>query len=422
MPADTPRHPSAQEATIDAAIREDALDCVMCGICVPHCPTFSITENEADGPRGRVSLLLGVSQGELSVDESVRDHLDGCLTCRACETVCPSGVAFGRLIDAGRERLAREAATESRPRALARPFRWLRDGLLQRRRAMGVAWKGYRALHALGLGGLVRRMSGRLGAALPKRPPTPLTSPSRLSPTGGNTSARGTIGLFIGCTGEAMNANAARAAAQVLEVLGYRVITPREQVCCGAMHAHGGQPEPADALRERNAHVFLDAGVSDVVVLGTACRSELAALESEHDIRIREITEWLLETDPADWPVMQTPGWRIAIHTPCSQRNHLGQAGATRALLERIPGLELVEIDGNERCCGAAGMHVLLYPEQARTLRAPKLDSIIDHRPDFVVSANVGCATHLAGGTDVPVIQPVELLAAAFERGGNAPD
>ncbi|MFP4640531.1 MAG: (Fe-S)-binding protein [Guyparkeria sp.] len=405
---------------LDDTIRRDALDCVMCGICVPHCPTFSITENEADGPRGRVSLLLGISQGELSVDESVRDHLDGCLTCRACEAVCPSGVAFGRLIDSGRERLARESATASQPRALARPFRWLRDGVLQRRHVMGAAWKGYRVLHALGLGGVVRRLSGRLGAALPKRPPAPLARTSRPA-GGGDGAARGTIGLFIGCTGEAMNANAARAAREVLAALGYRVITPREQVCCGAMHVHGGEPDPAEALRERNARVFLDAGVNEVVVLGTACRSELAALESSHDLRIREVTEWLLETDPADWPAMQTPGWRIAIHTPCSQRNHLGQAGATRALLERIPGLELVEIDGNERCCGAAGMHVLLYPEQARTLRAPKLASIASLAPDFVVSANVGCATHLAGGTDVPVIQPVELLAAAFERGGNTP-
>ncbi|WP_372591703.1 (Fe-S)-binding protein [Guyparkeria sp.] len=414
MPADSPR----QLPELDAAIRDDALDCVMCGICVPHCPTFSITENEADGPRGRISILLGVSQGELSVDESVRDHLDGCLTCRACEVVCPSGVAFGRLIDSGRERLARESATALQPRALARPFRWLRDGVLARRRVMGAAWQGYRALHALGLGGVARRLSGRLGAALPKRPPAPLATSSR--PAGaGDGATRGTIGLFIGCTGEAMNANTAGAAEQVLAALGYRVVIPREQVCCGAMHAHGGEPGPAEALRDRNARAFLDAGVRDVVVLGTACRSELAALESKHDIRVREVTEWLLETDPADWPAMQTPNWRIAVHTPCSQRNHLGQPGATRALLERIPGLELVEIDGNERCCGAAGMHVLLYPEQARSLRAPKIDSIADLQPDFVVSANVGCATHLAGGTDVPVIQPVELLAAAFERSRN---
>ena len=408
MSPDSSRHPHAE---LDEAIRRDALDCVMCGICVPHCPTFSLTENEADGPRGRISLLLGISQGELPVDRSVRDHLDGCLTCRACEAVCPSGVAYGRLIDNARARLAEETDDAARPRALDARTRRIRDRLLTQRRRMGLAWRFYRAASAIGLGGVARRLGGRLGAALPRHP---APAPSRRPLPDPGEAARGTVGLFVGCTGEAMNAAAVAATREVLAALGYRVVTPRQQVCCGAMHAHGGEPAAAEAHRERNAQAFLEAGVEEVIVVGTACRGELAPLESSHGLRVREITEWLLSTDPADWPAMSPQSARVAIHTPCSQRNHLGQPDATRQLLERVPGLELVEIDGNERCCGAAGMHVILYPEQARDLRAPKAASIEAIAPDCVVSANVGCATHLAGGTDTPVRQPVELLADAL--------
>jgi glycolate oxidase iron-sulfur subunit len=408
MSPESPHHP---DPDLDEAIRRDALDCVMCGICVPHCPTFSLTGNEADGPRGRISLLLGISQGELPVDGSVRDHLDACLTCRACEAVCPSGVAFGRLIDNGRARLAEESDDESRPRAQTPRMRRLRDHLLTRRRRLGWAWRAYRAACAIGLGGTVRRLGGSLGAALPRRA---AGAPRAATPPAAGID-RGRIGLFIGCTGEAMNAAAVRATRKVLTAMGYRVVTPERQVCCGAMHAHGGEPQAAGQLRRRNAQAFLDAGLEEIVVVGTACRSELGPLESTHGLRIREITEWLLATDPADWPELRALHRRVAIHTPCSQRNHLGQPNATRRLLERIPGLELREIEGNDRCCGAAGMNVLLYPEQARALRAPKIESIEAIDPDCVVSANVGCATHLAGGTDIPVIQPVELIAAALD-------
>lgn len=400
--------------TLDEAIRADALDCVMCGICVPHCPTFALSENEADGPRGRISLLLGISEGALPVDESVRDHLDACLTCRACESACPSGVAYGRLIDAGRVRLARENEAAQRPRALARHWRWLRDLLLTRRHRLGVAWGLYRATRSLGADRLARRLTGVIGHSLPRRPLGLHRSQTTVS--SGSGSQRGKIGLFVGCTGEAMNAPAARAAREVLAAMGYQVITPGAQTCCGAMHAHGGDPEGARDRRERNAAVFRDAGLDEVVVVGTACRSELAGLDAEHGLRVREITEWLLEREPAEWPSIPALDWRVAIHTPCSQRNHLGQPDATRQLLDRIPGLELLDIIDNQRCCGAAGMQVMLYPRQADRLRAPKLRSIESLQPDVVVSANVGCATHLAAGAELTVAQPVEVMAAALAR------
>ena len=394
---------------LDEAIRRDALDCVMCGICVPHCPTFSLTGNEADGPRGRISLMLGISQGGLVPDAAVRRHLDTCLTCRACEVVCPSGVHYGRLIDNGRARLALAEAPEARPRAEDRHWRLLRDQLLSRRRRLGAAYGLYRLAARLGMAGGARRLAGPLGRALPRRPVTTASLPKATTPL-----TRGRIGLFVGCTGAAMNAPAATAARQVMRAFGYEVITPTAQVCCGAMHSHGGEPSSASALRARNARVFSGEKVDTIVVVGTACRAELGTLETEHGLVVREITEWLLERPTDEWPALGTLDQHIAIHTPCSQRNHLAAPDATRQLLERIPGITLSDLDGNERCCGAAGLQALLYPKESERLRAPKLESIASLRPDAVVSANVGCATHLAAGANLEVRQPVELIAEAI--------
>ena len=402
--SNTPALPS-----LDDAIQRDALDCVMCGICVPHCPTFSLTGNEADGPRGRISLMLGISQGGFVPDAAVRRHLDTCLTCRACETVCPSGVQYGRLIDNGRARLAQSESDDARPRALSRQWRLLRDQLLTRRRRLGAAFSLYRAAARVGLGGLARRLTGPLGRALPRRPAAIASQPKvTTQPT------RGRVGLFVGCTGAAMNAPAASAARQVMRAFGYEVITPGAQVCCGAMHGHGGEPTAAGELRSRNAEVFSRSDVETIIVVGTACRSELGELESEHGLKVREITEWLLERPEEEWPALGTLDQQVAVHTPCSQRNHLRAPDATRRLLERIPGIGLTDIDGNERCCGAAGLQALLYPEEAERLRAPKLESIGRIRPDVVVSANVGCATHFAAGADLEVRQPVELIAESI--------
>lgn len=400
---------SPEPLSLDEAIQRDALDCVMCGICVPHCPTFSLSGNEADGPRGRISLMLGISQGDLTPDAAVRRHLDTCLTCRACETVCPSGVKYGRLIDNGRARLAEAKTSEAHPRAQARHWRLLRDQLLTRRRRMGAAFGLYRMATRLGLGGLARRLAGPLGRALPRHPVA-----TSLLPGTNNDATRGTVGLFVGCTGDAMNAPAVTAARQVMRAMGYRVVTPTDQVCCGAMHAHGGEPSGARRLRARNARAFGKADIESIVVVGTACRAELDGLETEHAIPVREITEWLLERSDEEWPALGKLDQQVAIHTPCSQRNHLAAPNATRELLERIPGLKLMELDGNERCCGAAGLQALLYPNEAERLRAPKLKAIDGLSPDRVVSANVGCATHLAAGADLEIRQPVELIAEAM--------
>lgn len=431
MITETPNpHPIQDELAL-------AQECVMCGICVPYCPTFALSDNEADGPRGRISMVLGLQNGRLSADDAVVGHIDSCLGCRACEDVCPSKVQYGRLLDATRAALAQHSFTASGPdssdkadngvsnRASRAPWRWLRDQVLSQRPRLRTALTTANAVQRFGLGGLVDKMTNPTLKALWRNRPTSALGPRpRYGLHQARTEAaqgapRGRIGLFVGCTGEAMNANAVNAAIRVLTRLGYEVVVPKSQVCCGAMHRHGGEPEKADALASANAKTFASEQVDSIVVVGSGCAAELC--EQLPDVAVREITAFLAEQADEAWPPLTANDALVAIHTPCSQVRVLGEADTTQTLLSRIPGIRLHELTENDRCCGAAGMHVLLYPEQAEQLRAAKVADAKTTAPSYLASANIGCAMHLAAGLSgdetgkaIQVLQPVELIDRAL--------
>jgi len=407
---------STDRSTLKMRIKQHALDCVMCGICVPHCPTFALSLNEADGPRGRISLALGLSEGRLAPDADVVAHLDGCLACRACESICPSLVKYGALIDEVRDALAHDefesATANTRPRAASKRWTWLRHHVLSQRQVFGAAWTALSLLDRLKLTSLIRRLGGRMGQTLPPVLPRRFRPGSmrNLAPAP-QTSAK-TVGLFIGCTGESLNSDVSRASIKVLNALGYAVEIPTKQVCCGAMHQHGGDISDATRLRAENRTAFAGRNLSAIVVIGSACASELQRDPS--DVPFMEITDFLAQVPDDQWPQLRPNPARVAMHFPCSQTRVLKQPHSTEQLLKRIPDLSLIPLTSNDRCCGAAGMHVLMYPDQADVLRAPKLDEIGQLRPDGVVSANIGCATHIAVGLGTPVLHPVELIAQAM--------
>ncbi|MHB8919670.1 MAG: (Fe-S)-binding protein [Halothiobacillus sp.] len=400
-----------------AQIRQYASDCVMCGICVPYCPTFALSHNEADGPRGRISLALGLAEGRLAATPDVVAHLDGCLTCRACESACPSQVQYGALIDEVRGALAQNAfsAATSRDESTqptAAQHRWTlwRNHIFSQRQTFGRLWAVLSFFERMHLGGFIRRFGGRFGQTLPPQMPSRL--PRRFRPNqAANLQLANAkkVGLFIGCTGESLNGDAVRASIQVLNALGYAVEIPKAQVCCGAMHQHGGDMERAAALRAENRAVFGGADLTAILVIGTVCAGEL--LREANSVPVIEITDFLAKIPNAEWSPLPPNPARVAIHLPCSQTRVLKQPASTERLLQKIPGLKIVPLATNDRCCGAAGLHVLMYPDQSDALRAPKLVEIEQLKPDFVVSANIGCATHIAAGLGAPVLHPVELVA-----------
>ncbi|MEQ1440740.1 (Fe-S)-binding protein [Fontimonas sp. SYSU GA230001] len=397
----------------------DAADlCVKCGLCLPHCPTYGETRHEADSPRGRIALMQGLASGAIADSSALHRHLDGCLACRACERVCPAKVPYGQLIDAGRALLA-----------LHQPSRTRATRMLDRLLSSDIALRALAALlwlyRATGLQRLVRasRLLGRgrlarLESLIParRRPAAARSAPAPAA-------AGETISLFSGCVGRLLDDDALRATQVLFERFGCRVSRPAGQTCCGAIAEHGGLPAAAAAHADRNLRAF--AAATTVVHVASGCGATLIdyprlASDPQRGAtfagRVEEACSALLRRWPRQLALRPLPA-RVAVHLPCTHRNVLGHGGDVTALLRKIPGIDLVELDVAQRCCGAAGTHFITQPEMADRLLAPKLRNAEQLRVDYIVSTNIGCSLHLAGGLQrhgrraPEVLHPAVLLA-----------
>ena len=384
----------------------------MCGICMPHCPTFGLTQHEADGPRGRIRLMLSLAEQSLEADQTTQAHLQSCLGCRACEQACPSNVAYGSLIDQTRSYLA-QTHPEAHPGGKdAERIRWWRDQILSHPNRLAALWH----LQQTFATGWLRPVAGKLAGPLAPLMPNKRMKPSTAAPPASTPASNAMrIVLYSGCTGKSANRNVRKAAKAVLKALGFMVVEPGGQRCCGAMHQHDGAVETAEQLRTENRELLRAANPEAVVVLGTACTAELQAL-TDLDCPVIELSHFLTTVDAQHWPTIHPLQHRVLVHTPCSQRNALGQAESSFLLLQRIPGLDCQPLAENERCCGAGGLQALYFPEQAQKLLRPKLDDAHKQNADSIVSANVGCVLHMQNQTQLPVYHPVELIAQAMAR------
>lgn len=388
--------------------------CVKCGLCLPHCPTYGVTRHEGDSPRGRISLMQGMATGALERSATLDAHLDGCLGCRACEKVCPAQVPYGHLIDAGRALQAARQPSRTRLTrvmgfVLTRPLlRWLLRNALRLYVATGIR----RAIHATGL--LGRGRWARLETLVPGQVDTPLTSLRNI---------RGThrIQLFTGCVGEVTDQATLNAVRTLCARLGITVDEPAGQNCCGALHQHAGLTEAAQRDISRNLKAF--EGTAPIAFCASGCGATLkeyvtlskdprAATFSE---RTEDVNAVLARHWPAELALRPLDGLAL-LHLPCTQRNVVGGGDRILELLARIPHLRIEALDASGTCCGAAGSYFVTQPSMADTLLAPKLARIAEKRPDYIVSSNVGCALHLAGGLrragiTIPVLHPAQLLA-----------
>ncbi|HMP60628.1 MAG TPA: (Fe-S)-binding protein [Gemmatales bacterium] len=407
------------------------LDCVHCGLCTSACPTYVELGTEMDSPRGRIYLMRGVVDGKLPLDDQVRRHIDLCLDCRACETACPSGVQYGKLLEPFRHDLEAQ-----RPKP-AWPW-WMRLLLFRvmtsaRRARWAVA--PARLMERLGLlawlrrPGLLRRMPPTLRTLATLLPPLPPRGPElpESLPAVGKLRAR--VALFTGCVNDALFHHVNWATARVLQQNGCEVWTPRQQVCCGAIHYHAGQARPAVDLANQNATVFgqapfpLDAVVVNVAGCGSLLKDYAHVLPdaggagARFAAKVRDVHEFLAELGPV--PPTHPLSMRAVYHDACHLCHAQRIRQQPRDLLRLIPGLELVSTAEAELCCGAAGSYNLVQPEMADRLGQRKAEQISAAAPDAVLTANAGCLLqvrrHLEALGQRPwIAHPMEALWASY--------
>lgn len=397
---------------------EATLDCVHCGLCLPHCPTYQETGREPSSPRGRIYLMRGVAEGRLPLDRLVVGEMQLCLACRACESACPAGVRYGHLVESMRAEIDARGARPWRRRALQRlGFRQV----IGRPRVLRLAAGILRVYQRSGLAGLVR--GSRLLRAIPGLAraeaylpvlPAPHRPPV-LVPAEGE--RRGRVALFEGCLGPELFGPANAATVAVLVKNGFEVEVPRGQRCCGALHLHGGDPEGARRLAERNRRAFRLDGVDAVISNSAGCGAALKDRGDELGAAVRDVAEFLHEVGLRE-PPLPMP-LRVAYDDPCHLLHGQRVAEAPRALLRAIQRLELIDLPGASDCCGAAGVYSLAQPEMSGRLKRRKLDAIRRTAPDAVATGNPGCLLQIGSavaeaGLDVEVVHPVELLARAY--------
>jgi glycolate oxidase iron-sulfur subunit len=405
--------------------------CVHCGFCLPVCPTYVLWNQEMDSPRGRIYLMKMVADGAATINETWVSHFDACLGCMACVTACPSGVEYGKLIEATRAQIERRY---TRP-APEKRFRRLLFSIFPRPDRLRALLLPLRLYQKAGLQSLVRRagipklLPARFRAmeALLPQVPAQETLPE-LIPAQGERRRR--VGLLLGCVQRVLFPQVNAATARVLAAEGCEVVAPKAQPCCGALLVHAGEEEQAVQLARQTIDAFEKAQVDAVIINAAGCGSNVKEYghllrdDSEYAERAkvfaakcRDVSEFLAELEPR--ATRHAIPLRVAYHDACHLQHAQGIRSQPRTVLGRIPQLELLEIPEAAICCGSAGIYNLVQPEAATELGDRKASHIAALEADIVVSANPGCLLQLQSalarsGRKLPVRHFVELLDASI--------
>jgi glycolate oxidase iron-sulfur subunit len=369
--------PEARTAAPLAALADR---CVQCGLCLPHCPTYRLDAHEAESPRGRIAYAKALATGQIEPSVIGDRHLDHCLACRRCESVCPAGVEYGALlIQARAAQFARQPATG--------PGRWQLN-LLARPRRLNALLGLYRRLYSL---------LPRIWRILPKPPRSQALA---------RASGPEAVAVFVGCVADAYESSTRAALSRLLASIGIATVVPSGQTCCGAAALHAGDTAQAQALALRNRTTF--STQTRALSLASGCQEALS--ESLNGLTSVQDALTFLDSHAEGLRFRSAGHRRVAVHLPCTQRNVTRTEPALRRLLARVPDLTVSELP-DTGCCGAAGLHMLRERTHAEALRAPLLDALHELGASELLSANVGCRLHLANGTRVPVRHPIDFLA-----------
>jgi glycolate oxidase iron-sulfur subunit len=427
--------------------------CVHCGLCLSSCPTYRETGREMSSPRGRIHLMLAVSEGQIGLNSDVfQEQMSECLNCRACEAVCPSGVEYGKILEASRAQLEQARTEALSPTSAAasvgigaRPpwQRGLRkvvfDGLFNHM-SLFRAFSGLMRFYQRSGAQWVARRSGvlRLLGLDEMEVMLPPISSRFVVPQGQIYRAAGerryTVALLTGCIMSTAFAAVHHATIRVLQQNGCDVLLPPEQTCCGALHGHSGDLEGARALARRNIDAFEGLGVDAIVINAAGCGSTLKEYDHLlHDDsrwhqraaaftrKVKDIYEFLaaIELNRARLGTLPV---RVTYQEPCHLAHAQRITSQPRTLLQAIPGLELREMQESTLCCGSAGVYNITQPEMAARLGARKVDRALETNAEVIATGNPGCAVQLEGELKrrqrpVQVRYIIELLDEAYQRG-----
>ena len=397
----------------DAPAEEDLYKCVHCGFCLQACPTYLMTGLETESPRGRIALMKAVNEERIGITPAAFKHWDMCIQCRACEVACPSGVPYGRLIEATMS----QVAAHRRPSLLARLVSWLiLKHLFPYQRRLRLLTGGLRAFQRTGLEAAVRKTRllrlvapglASLQEASPRVPSSSFHARGQVVRPPGETRAR--VALLSGCVMPLVHGPEMDAVVRVLARNGCEVVVTRSQGCCGAIHSHVGDLDTARAMARRNIDAFLSDGVDAVVVASAGCGvrmkeydhllhedPEYAGRAREFVALVKDIHELLVEL-PFDPPTGRLER-RVTYQDSCHLSHAQRITEAPRQIMRSIPGLELVEMAGSTVCCGSGGTYSITQRDASVELLDSKMDAVEETGADVIATANPGCVMQLQYG------------------------
>lgn len=438
----TPNLMAAQLASPLAGHDDKLLACIHCGLCLEACPTYVVTGDENDGPRGRIYLMRAVAEGRLAIESPAFErHIDRCLGCRACEPVCPAGVQYGQLLEGARAELR---ANMTRPgltqRLLGFVLRhvWLHSARLKALFTCGRIMRDSGLARLLLMSRIPRLLSRQFefglallesskGSVAFKAPPI-----SQKESTSSKEASR--VLLFTGCVNEGLFSRVNRATDSVLQVNGCSTSAPATQACCGALHAHAGDLDGARRLAQQNIAAFTDSEAAPIITNAGGCGAMLVSYShlfagdrewseqaADFSNRVRDVSQQLRFTGVK--PGAAIGSATITYDASCHLINGQLAGDAPLDMLRAIPNLNFVPLSGSDRCCGGAGVYNLLEPELSTQVLNEKLSCIRETGAEVLATGNPGCHMQIRAGAmlnncSLEVCHPVELLEQSYRRAG----
>ena len=420
---------------IDNPEYADYSRCVHCGLCANHCPTYRLWGQEADSPRGRIRQMALVDQGRLEIGETFVTHIDRCLNCRNCETVCPSGVEYGKILELARAQIEQKY---KRPLAsrMARDFVYRK--LLPYPRRIALAASVLKLYQRSGLASIARATGilRLLGLQNQERLLPRIDSDFFFSELGKTFPAKGLrrarVAFFAGCVAQVTFSDLNRATIRVLQANGCEVVVPAAQACCGALAAHAGVREVARDLAQRNFSAFDPDDFDAIINNASGCGSMLKecpllftadpdqeARAKKFSAKVRDVNEFLAELGLS--APLKSVAARVTYQDSCHLVHGQKISAAPRELIHAIPGVEFVEMPMSEQCCGSAGVYNVTENKTSMELLDLKMDAVKQTQAQIVVTANPGCILQLRAGaamrkTGQEVLHVVELLDRATQH------